>query len=413
MKSCFPLMTVLLLAGCFAMTSPAQEQGPGLNLPPISAPGAGNVFGRAVQWERTLTATTGLAISPLLGMGVMGIVEWFGATAEERASLPWYSHPAVWGVALGIFGLTTLKDTFGIIVPEAVKKPLTVLEVLENKLSAVIVALAVIPASVAAQFPMPESVPSAGGGGGPVWAAFPVVGLPVMVALLMVAVFSVVFLVSHACKCLLLLSPSSFVTAGLKGVKGLFLGAFVGTAYFAPWAGVGLSVAIILVCILLSGWAFRWNVFGWLFIWDFLGSRFDREVGADEPLRGFATSALRGVKPRTYGEIRRDGEDWVFSYRPWLVLPRHEVRWTGRKTGLRVGLLSPALTVKKPTGDGFVTVLDFRLRFYRQGDVLERRLRVDERQPSRVVQGVRQALTWLGEQMGGSRDSSGQLGTNA
>jgi hypothetical protein len=272
----------------------------------------------------------------------------------------------------------------------------------------------VIPASVAAQFPPIESMPSAGvSGGWPVVAALPVVaGIPVMAALLMVMAFTAVFLVSHACKCLLLLSPSSFITTGLRGLKGAFLVAFAGTAYVSPWAGLVFSLVIIVVCVVLSGWAFRWNVFGWLFVWDFLGSRFDREVGPEEPLKGFATGNLEGVKARTYGEIRRDGETWVFSYRPWLILPRREVRWSGGRTGLRAGLLAPALTLRKDGQKDFVTIFSFRLRFYRHADVLERRLGVDERQPSRVVQGARQAFAWLSEQISGgvSQETAGRLG---
>jgi hypothetical protein len=399
MKTVSLLVVALALAGGALSPVSAQE----LVAPETArSSGRGNVFGRAVQWERAITSTTGMAISPLLGMGVLGVIEWFQASEEERANLPWYGHPAVWGVALGVFGLSTLKDTFGIVVPEAAKKPLTVVEVLENKLSAVIVALAVIPASVAAQFPPPEMAPSASaGGGGPVLAVLPIAGAPFLISLGLVVMFGVVFLVSHACKCLLLLSPSSFITAGLRGTKGLFLVGFAGTAYLAPWAGVGLSLAIVAVCLLLSGWAFRWNVFGWLFLKDFLGSRFQREVDPGAPLTGFATSALPGVKPRTYGEIRREGEDWVFSYRPWLIFARREVRWKSVTSGLRVGLLAPALTMKRNSAEGFVTVLDFRLRFYGQGDVLARRLSVDERQPSRVIQGMQAAWTWFREQLGG------------
>jgi hypothetical protein len=231
--------------------------------------------------------------------------------------------------------------------------------------------------------------------------AVPWVAAPILVLALSMGIFGVVFLVSHACKCLLLLSPSSWVTAALKGTKGLFLVGFAGTAMVAPWAGAALSVLIVLVCLLISGWAFRWNVFGWWFVWDFLGSRFDRPLGEAEPLAGFATSRTPGVKARTYGVLTRDGDDWVFRYRPWLVLPWRETRWRAFRTGLRTGLLAPALTAKWPDRDGFVTVLDFRLRFRGHGDALERRLGVDERQPSRVVQGVRQTWAWIREQVGG------------
>jgi len=370
--------------------------------------GEGNAFGRAVQLERWITTSTGLAISPLLGMGVLGGVEWFRATPEERAALPWYTTPWVWGTALGIFLLATAKDTIGVVVPEALKKPLTVLEVLEDKLSAVIVAFAVLPSAVAASFPEAWGAPGSGGGPVPAVVAMPLVAVPLLLMGLLVGIFGVVFLVSHACKCLLLLSPSSFVTAALKGAKGAFLLAFAGTAVVAPWAGLALSVVVIVGCLFISGWAFRWNVFGWWFVWDFLGSRFDVPLAEDEPLTGFATSRTPGVKARTYGVLRREGTEWVFRYRPWLVGPWQEARWKALRTGLRTGLLAPALTARWPDREGFVTILDFRLRFRGHGDALERRLGVDERQPSRVVQGLQQTWAWVREQSGLGAGAGGE-----
>jgi hypothetical protein len=70
------------------------------------------------------------------------------------------------------------------------------------------------------------------------------------------------------------------------------------------------------------------------------------------------------------------------------------------------------LTLRKDGQKDFVTIFSFRLRFYRHADVLERRLGVDERQPSRVVQGARQAFAWLSEQISGgvSQETAGRLG---
>lgn len=367
------------------------------------------VFGRAVRLEQTISgavsSTTGLAISPLLGMGVLGAWQYWKAAENQREGLPWYTHPAVWGICLGLFLLRGLKDTAGIAVPEMLKKPFTVLEVLENQLSAAVVALAVLPASVISAVPEAVSSPAAGawsGGGAGVWAMLPMAGWTLLLLPPLLLIFTMVSTVAHAVKCLLLVSPSSLVNSGIKLAKGGFLAFFAATAYFLPWAGVILSLIIVLVCARLFGWAFRWNVYGTLFAWDFLGSRFDRSLGEEEPMRGFLAGRVEGIPPRTYGTVKREGETLIFAHRPWLILPAGERRLplTGSVLGLRKGLLFPSITLRAGQGgESPRTLMEMRLRFRGHEDELARRLGAVERPPSRVIQGARNALSWLWEQV--------------
>ena len=54
-------------------------------------------FGTAVALSQTVTSTTGVAMSPLLGMGALGAWQYFRTDESQREFLPWYTEPWVWG----------------------------------------------------------------------------------------------------------------------------------------------------------------------------------------------------------------------------------------------------------------------------------------------------------------------------
>ncbi len=402
MKS-FLLSSILLLAIATPSGFTEEPTSPLPNPPEAVADGEGKealndtFFGNVVRLEQTVSSTTGMAISPLLGMGVLGVWQYLKTEAEFRDQLPWYTNPWVWGVAFGIFGLGLLKDTVGIAVPEVLKKPLAALDVLENKLSGLVVALAVIPASIASQ--IPENTITGAADGGPVLAGAPMIA-PVFVAIpLILIMFGAVWMTFHALRCLLLLSPSSIITAGILTLKALFLGGFAILATISPWLGVALSAVIVIFCICISGWAFRWNVFGSLFAWDVLLSRFEDPLKDGEMISGFARPDMKGVKPRTYGSIRRDGSDLVFRYHPWLIFPAREVRFPleGLRLGVRKGIAFPAVTARNPGEETYRSLTELRPRFKTHEDLIATHLQADEMLPSRVVQGAKNAWRWLRE----------------
>src|SRR5690606_35697740 len=92
-----------------------------------------------------LTTVTGIAISPLLGTGAYGAYQYVRADADQRASLPWYARPSFWLPALGIVLACAFKDTLGAVLPPGFKKPLDILETIENKATGLVAAGAVVP----------------------------------------------------------------------------------------------------------------------------------------------------------------------------------------------------------------------------------------------------------------------------
>src|ERR1035438_10734900 len=95
---------------------------------------------------QTLSTVTGVAISPLLGVGAIGCYQYCKAkTNAEKAKLPWFANPLFWVPALLLVGARILKDTIGITVPTVLKKPFDMAETCEHKISGLVATGAFVP----------------------------------------------------------------------------------------------------------------------------------------------------------------------------------------------------------------------------------------------------------------------------
>ena len=289
-------------------------------------------------YAEVIATITGVAISPLLGTGALGVYEaWKAETPEEEAALPWYAKASFFIPALLIVGVCAAKDSFGAVVPPGLKKPLDVLETIENKASGLVAAGAVVPFTMASLSKMiVASGPAAVQAGDAMLhtgTATIAVGaidwswlLNILTVPLGIAVFAVVWLASHAINALILLSPWGAIDAVLKGARTALLGLITVTAMLNPWVSVALSAVVILIAYLVAGWAFRLTIFGTIFSWDFLTfrkSRFHVAEKGENLLFSSNTLTKQGVPMRTYGRLRHEPENGklVFRYRPWLFLP--------------------------------------------------------------------------------------------
>ena len=98
-----------------------------------------------LEAAQAISTITGVAISPLLGVGAVGVMKYFKTPPDKRAKLPWYAQPWFWGPALLLVALAFVKDTFGTALPTAAKKPFDVAEAIENKISGLVAAGAFVP----------------------------------------------------------------------------------------------------------------------------------------------------------------------------------------------------------------------------------------------------------------------------
>jgi hypothetical protein len=279
-----------------------------------------------------------------------GAYQWFKADSEvERAALPWYSQMKFWLPALLIVGICAAKDAAGAALPPGWKKPLDVLETMENKLSGLVAAGAVIPFTMDTfskllidRTPTAHTALTHGLAMFPLgaidWSWF----LDVMTVPFGIAIFAVVWMASHAINVLILLSPWGAIDAALKAARTTLLGALVVTSAIDPWLGALLSLVVIVGSYFIAGWAFRLTVCGTVFCWDFLTLRRLRFVPPENDSRMFAGPNFSGVPVRTYGRLaRRTAGELEFVYRPWPWRPvrRAAVPATAAELAIGRGML--------------------------------------------------------------------------
>ena len=342
MKRLLPLfvlaLTLSMIIAPFALAADAAKPTPAV---PDRSPGA--------PIAGAISTVTGMAISPLLGTGAYGAYQYFNATTpEQKAALPWFAQWAFFGPALLIVGACAAKDALGAAVPPGMKKPLDVLETIENKATGLVAAGAVVPFTMAAVSKMLVGSKTAGVDGavlessGMAMLQVGAIDFSWLLNLLTVpfgiAMFAVVWMASHAINVLILLSPWGAIDAALKGMRTGLLGLLTLSATINPWIGALLSVAVIVVAWLVAGWAFRLTFFGSVFCWDFFTLRRTRFTPQENDNKMFAGGNFSGVPPRTYGRLaQRTAGGIEFYYRPWLVMPERSAVVPVDKSQLAVG----------------------------------------------------------------------------
>jgi hypothetical protein len=397
MKRLTPLVACALCLTLFSLPLLAQTTGkaaakartPGLELATLA------------------TQVTGIAISPLLGVSGVGAYQYFTAgSAEARAKLPWFAQISFWLPALLLVGVCACKDTIAAVAPPGWKKPLDIAETLENKVSGLVAAGAVIPSLVTLGSKL--IMDSAGLGAtlelhGTGLAMLPVATfdtswlLSLLMVPLSVAVFAIVWLTSHAINVLILLSPWGALDTALKALRTSLLGLVTATAWIDPVVGATVSVVIIVIAWLAAGWAFRLMVFGSVFCWDFFTLRRRRFQLLADGNKLFTGSAFEGVPPRTYGRLHQAADGTLtLKFRPWLVLPVREVPVPREGLVVGRGVFYSEVLGHDPKTDRNRTLLLLPPRYVGHEELFARTYHIT----GTCEVGLRRAWSWLKEVLG-------------
>ena len=282
----------------------------------------------------TISLVTGVAISPLMGVGAVGAWQWCSAKTEaQKAALPWFANPWFWVPALLMVTACFLKDSGGLVLPPGMKKPFDAMETVEHKVSGLVATGAFVPV-VASVFkvmndagaPEPSSMLHLSSLGFATVSFPALLGNAIMVPVAMAAFF-IVFLASNAIQILILISPFGQVDAALKAMRTALIGTVLGTSAYGswsghPWIGAVWALMIILFSYLIAGWSFRLSHFGLIFVWDFFTGRKHRFKPDTKENKLFLARKISKVPSRTYGRLsRNDKGQLVLTYRPWLILP--------------------------------------------------------------------------------------------
>jgi len=288
---------------------------------------------------KALATVTSTAISPLVGVSVMGAWHYFRIAKEQRSQLPFFDRPYFWIPTMVLLLLIFIKDTFGGFAP-LIKKPLDAIEVLlVNHASLVLIVLPIVMNQVARVmgYTSLKALFAAELGGPVIYAAtmqtsgvhhaFSVV-TAVLYTVVGLVIAGVVWLLGHCFDVLALLSPFPFVDFVLKAIRNVIFAILLATSIISPHLGLLLSLAVIIVSFLLFGWALRLSFFGALFAWSLLEMLLldiKEKPSREQGVRAFS-SGLKNVKRRTYGKLspREDGS-LEFRYRRMLVGPAKAV----------------------------------------------------------------------------------------
>lgn len=351
---------------------------------------------------KEFSKATGVAMTPLLGLSLVGAGKWYATESVARPRLPFHQQPWFFGTGLGL----VVMLFFGHRLP-VIKRGFKVVKAWENKLSGLL-AMPILGSSIATALTRPATVAVSEVGHWLVptaWAASgEVTGdgaaqLGSFVAwFVSLVLMAATWLAAHTVNVLSLISPVAPVDWVLKGTKNLFVGVLAGAAAVNPWAGLVVSVVYVLVSLVVAGWAFRLTVFGVVFTTDLLLLRSRRERVEVGALRCFSTAALPGVPSRSWGQVVPTEQGLGFSYRPWLVFRRRVVQ-LGAAQGFAVekGLVSPVLLSVDP-GAVTMALVRFPPRFRPHATDLALALGGVPVLDPPVLRGFAAARVWLAEQ---------------
>jgi hypothetical protein len=350
---------------------------------------------QAKELAKAVTMVTGMAISPLLGVGAVGAYDWFQAdTPEQKAKLPWYAKIHFWLPALLLVAVVAAKDALGTALPPGLKKPLDVAETVENKVTGLVAAGAVVP-SIAAIFhstvsaAVPPDVMQAGILGVSFAPLLNILTIP-----LAVTVFALVWLVGHVINVLILISPFGVVDAALKSARTALLGVLTAVHFINPVWGAVLSLIIIVIAYFVAGWSFRLMVFGSVYTWDFVTGKRKRFTPAPNGNWMFTARKIERTPVRTYGKlVKTEAGSLTFDYRPWLFGKRQTVALPAGKYAVGRGLFYPEIMLVE--GEKAKSLLSLPPRYKKHEEEIAKAYGIAEIRDTGILKGIKAIWRWF------------------
>jgi hypothetical protein len=299
----------------------------------------------------TAVATvTSTAISPLVGVSVMGVWQYYRTPREQRDQLPLIQKPKFWIPIIVLLVLIFIKDTFGGFAP-LIKKPLDAAEVLlVNHAGLVLIVFPVVLNQVErvmgfqslrelfAYLLSEPVVYAATAQTSGAQHAF-TVATAILYTVVGLVVTFVVWLVGHSFDVLVLISPFPFLDFLLKATRNTIYAVLAITALINPHLGLLLCLGLIAISFVIFGWALRTAVFGTVFALGLLRALlFDVQ---DKPNPGESvpafTTCVHKVPRRTFGRLHTDRDGMLmFGYRRLLIGPEKKIL-VGKSSSFEVG----------------------------------------------------------------------------
>ncbi|MES2440579.1 MAG: hypothetical protein V4584_16045 [Verrucomicrobiota bacterium] len=374
---------------------------------PSPAPASKVEYLPGIAMSQGITEITGVAISPLLGVSSVGAWRYWKTPEAARAGLPWYAQPWAWGTGFALLTLCFLKDSLGTAVPGLLKKPFDMVELFENKASALVASGAFVPLvaqEMAKQLDAERAiaVPTASIAG----LGFTMVDATWFMVPAAVVAFLLVWVCSHAINVLIILSPFSTLDALLKLARTALL-ALVGVVYLiAPWLAAALCLVIIAVAAWLAPAAMRLAIFGARYASDILLPWRGRRRATPEQPHAFTLGRVAGLPPRTGGRvILLENGTKAFRYRRWCVLDERTIPLPDGRSHLEKGLFSPSMVHRAGEPEEQKLLL-FLPRYRGHEESMVEHLKLHGVREHAVVRGFAAVKGWMKSLLRGARELS-------
>ena len=321
-----------------------------------------------------ISKATGLAISPILGISVLGAYTYYTTPVEERDKVPWHAKPPFWVPLLVVLLGIILKDSSKIALPKIIIMPLDAIETLLEKNVSATLGLLVVLSSVTGKgieqlrlaghdisFSLISSAYATDtiNSAATISVGFFELGF---LYILVTVIFGLVWVVSQSFNFLIFLCPSSWLDLVLTTFKNSIIALLLGAYLIHPFLGLMVSLIIILISLFLFARSYRLVIFGTIFSSDILLKKSKKHEIESSPIKAFAGSVLTEVPPLSYGYLSSQNSLLVFHYRPWLFMPLQSITtpYNCALCDAGIGTLSPVIVT---TGKKFNTDLTlFRLR---------------------------------------------------
>jgi hypothetical protein len=355
-----------------------------------------------VDLAEGITQITGVAISPLLGVTAAGAWRYFQTPSNQRARLPWYCQPYIWGVGFCLFILCFLKDFFGTAAPPLIKIPLDVVELFENKLSALVACSAFVPFVVSQMIRQAPSQASSVIPANVHYASIlPFNGFDIHFIAIPLAIigFLIIWLASHAIHVLIALCPFGIIDGIFKLSKALLLFSIVIVFLINNLiVSAVVTLTILYIAGLLAPWAFRLTVFGSLFGLDILLPGRGRRFVHEKKPHAFLARAVDKAPMRTYGHLActTDGS-MIFTYRPWLIFSEQSVSIPLGNVAISRGFLFPSLLHSIDVRQRQSSVLMFLPRYRSHEQLIASHFKIVNIQEIPLIKGFQAIRQWLAE----------------
>ncbi|MGA0872200.1 MAG: hypothetical protein ACO3SJ_04925 [Phycisphaerales bacterium] len=293
----------------------------------------GPVESRALAVSLAIGQMTGLALSPVLVLGLFGLWDW--TRLDGDVALPLHAQPWLWGPLLTLSILAALGRTGSLTVPGA-KYLIDVPQQINSKVTGLVSAGIFLP-TVASSL---EAAGLSGSEDAIARAGFGAWGLGAIA----LTSFVSVWIVSNTVDALRFLSPFAVVDATLTAARAALLAVVMAAISIDSFLGFPLltllvCVPLVIGCGLIAGACIRLNLFAMACSWDMLTRRWRRTDATSGTLRAFVARRHVGAPVRTMGRLDPSAGRIRFEWRPFFVMPVRSIEMRTERPTLTRGVV--------------------------------------------------------------------------